>query len=148
MASIRIRLLRLENKRRFLHWFAMVRLFNTMTVDELETFAGGGNLPETLLNRPSKLDKLDLKSLIKRWKQADRILGGRSREELECYAESGFWPEQRGCLHYSMQDGKVDVRSRTGPKGGTSGTGTTAQHQGTSWHREGDPLYLGSAGYG
>jgi hypothetical protein len=55
----------------------MDRLFNTMTVDELETFEAGGNLPETLLNRPSKSDKLDRKSLFKRWKEADRICRGR-----------------------------------------------------------------------
>lgn len=99
MGSIRSRLVRLEDKRRFLDWFVMDRLFNTMTVDELETFAAGGNLPETLLNRPSKSDKLDRKSLFKRWKEADRILGDRSREELECYAKSGLWSEQRGWLH-------------------------------------------------
>jgi hypothetical protein len=71
MASIRSRLVRLEDKRRFLDWFIRNRWLYTLTADELETFAGGGNLPETLLNRPSKLDKLDRKSLIKRWKEAD-----------------------------------------------------------------------------
>jgi hypothetical protein len=113
--------------------------------DELETFAAGGNLPETLLNRPSKSDKLDRKSLIKRWKEVDRIFGGRSRDELECYAKSGLWPEQRGWLHYSMQDGKVDVRWRTGPKEETLRQPTQKNLDGIG---RGYPLYLGSDGYG
>ena len=32
--------------------------------DELETLAAGGNLPETLLNRPSKLDKREWTKIL------------------------------------------------------------------------------------
>jgi hypothetical protein len=54
--------------------------------------------------------------------------GGRSHEELDFYAEHGFLQEQKGRLHYSMQEGKLvvewridaredDVKSRTLPQG-------------------------------
>src|SRR5579859_4885915 len=40
----------------------------------------------------------------------------RSPEDLEYYAKNGIWPEQRGRLHYSMEDGKLFVDWRRGPE--------------------------------
>jgi hypothetical protein len=72
-----------------------------MTVDELETFAASGNLLETFIE-PAKVGQTGSEESFKRWKEADRILRDRSREELECYAKSGLRPEQRDWQRYSM----------------------------------------------
>ena len=127
MASIRDRLIRLENRRRFLDWFVWHRFYESLTIDELQTGASGGKLPDPVPNRPSSLDKLDRKSLLRLWEENERIFGGRNRDELEFYADHGFWPEQRGRLHYSMQDGKLFVEWRNAPEEEGIGLETTNQ---------------------
>lgn len=112
MASIRRRLVQLEYRRRFLDWFVEDRFYATLTKEELETCASGGGLPDPVPNRPSSVDRLDRKTLLKRWEKHERVLGGRNLEELRDYAETGLWPEQRGRLHYSMQDGRLIVEWR------------------------------------
>jgi len=129
--SIRERLAKLEDKRRFLDWFVWHRFYASLTVDELESSLSSGGLSEPIPNRPSSVDGLDRKSLLKRWAANERVFGGRSREELEYYADNGFWPEERGRLHYSMQDGKLVVEWRNEPEGDNPASGTTAQEQGT-----------------
>jgi hypothetical protein len=81
MASIRGRLTRLENQRRFLDWFVRARFIDSVTDDEMETYRRDGTLSAPITNRPSSLDRLDRKSLIKLWKEDERIFGGRSHEE-------------------------------------------------------------------
>ncbi len=126
MASIRDRLLRLENKRRFLDWFVWHRFYATLTLEELETYVSGG-LPDPVPNRPSSVDTLDRKSLLKLWEEEELKFGGRSQEELKFYAENGFWPERRGRLHYSMQDGKLFVEWRNEPQAESAESGTKRQ---------------------
>jgi hypothetical protein len=106
MASLRDRLVKLEKKRQFLNWFVWHRLFDSLTADELRTYLREGKLPEVIPNRPSSLDRLDRKSLLKLWEEHERTFGGRTQEEMECYTKNGFWPEQRGRLYYSREDGK------------------------------------------
>ena len=107
MASVRARLVKLENKQRFLDWFVWDRFYDSLTLDELRSFGREGELPNPIPDRPNKLERLDLKSLLKRWEDEERNFGGRSVEELKCFAKSGFWPEQKGKIHYSMKDGKL-----------------------------------------
>jgi len=129
--SILDRLVQLENQRRFLNWFATARFYASLTVDELETFARDGKLPDPLPNRPSSLDKLDRKTLIRRWENDERIFGRRSHEELVFYTENGLWPEQRGGFHYSMQEGRLAVEWRSEPPEGGTTPDTTTQEPGT-----------------
>jgi hypothetical protein len=114
--SIRGRLAKLEDTRRFLEWFLHSRFFKSLTLEELETYASGGGFPDPIPNRPSSLDTLDRKSLLKLWEEDELRFGGRSQEELDFYADKGFWPEQRGRLHYSMQGGKLFVEWRNKPE--------------------------------
>ena len=110
--TLRNRLQSLEKRRRFLDWFVRQRYYETLTDEELEKCAAGGSLPDLVPNRPSRLDTLDRKSLLKLWEKDQLTFGGRTHEELEFYAENGFWPEQKGVLHYSMQAGKLFVEWR------------------------------------
>ena len=52
----------------------------------------------------------------KLWEEDELKFGGRSPEELEFYAEHGFWHDQKGRLHNSMQDGKLCVEWRNAPE--------------------------------
>jgi hypothetical protein len=112
VASIRDRLMRLENRRRFLEWFVWHRLCSTLTLEELETYASGGEFPGPMPNRPSSLDTLDRKSLLKLWEENELEFGRRSQDELDFFAEHRFWPEQRGRLHYFLRDGQLQVEWR------------------------------------
>jgi hypothetical protein len=66
-------------------------------------------------NRPSSLDMLDRKSFLELWEKEQLTFGGRSREELKFYADNGSWPEQRGRLDHSIQDGRLFVEWRNQP---------------------------------
>jgi len=55
---------------------------------------------------------LDRKSLRKLWEEDELKFGGRNHEEVEFYANNGFWPEQRGRLHYFLRDGQLQVEWR------------------------------------
>lgn len=90
MASIRERLLRLERRRHFVDWFVRHRFYDTLTLEELEACASGGGFPDPLPNRQSSVDRLDRKSLLNLWEKDELKFGGRSREELEFYADNGF----------------------------------------------------------
>jgi|SRR5579859_1071259 len=130
-ASIHDRLEKLENHQRFLVWFVSARFYATLTVEELEIFARDGQLPDPLPSRPSPLDGVDRKTLTRRWKEEEQIFGGRSPEDLEYYAKNGIWPEQRGRLHYSMEDGKLFAEWRRGPEEEDTGPRTTIHAEGT-----------------
>ena len=112
-ASIRDRLEKLDRDRRFLDWFVVNRFLATLTLEELETFASGGGLPDPIPNRPSRLDTMDRKSLRKLWEEDELRLRGRSKEELEFYADNRVWPEQRGRLHYFEEDGRLQIEWRS-----------------------------------
>ncbi len=76
----------------------MENLLARFTCDELETLAETGKWPESMLcasfaERPSELDGLDRKTLLKRWEEDERFLAGRSEDELKYYVEHGYWPE-------------------------------------------------------
>ena len=78
--SIRERLEKLESECKFLDWFVSERFWATLTREELETWASGGNLPDPIPNRPSSLDTLDRKSLLKLWEGVRaEIWGAQSR---------------------------------------------------------------------
>ena len=82
MASIRDRLIRLENRRRFLDWASPSMSFK---------LARRAESYRTLYRTDrAVLDKLDRKSLLRLWEENERIFGGRNREELEFYADHGF----------------------------------------------------------
>lgn len=112
--SIPRRLEKLEAKRRFLDWFVRQRFYQSLTDQELMTFALKGELPVPVPKRPSTMDNLDRKTLHRLWKAHERTFGGRSEEELAFFTTNGFWPEQRGRFHYSTHDGKLTVQWLTG----------------------------------
>ncbi len=126
--SVRDRLARLEKRRRFLDWFVWQRFYASLTLEELETGAAGGDFPDPIPNRPSSMDTLDRKSLLKLWEEDERIFRGRSEADREYFVDNGVWPEQRGRLHYSMQDGKLFVEWRNEAR---EGPGTPPSEQGT-----------------
>lgn len=112
--SIPRRLAKLEAKRRFLEWFVTQRFYHSLTEQELMTFALDGQLPVPIPNRPSTMDSLDRKTLLRLWKDNERTFGGRSEEELAFFSRNGFWPEQKGRLHYSKHAGKLTVEWLSG----------------------------------
>jgi hypothetical protein len=116
-ASVRDRLGRLENRRRFLDWFVWQRFYATLSLEELETYVSGGRFPDPIPNRVSSLDTLDRKRLHKLWEEDERVFRGRSQADREYYADTGSWPERKGRLHYSMQDGKLFVEWRNETEG-------------------------------
>lgn len=93
----------------------MQRFWASLSLEELETFASGGGLPDPMPNRSSTLDTMDQKRRIKLWEKDERIHEGRSQADREYYADTGLWPEQRGRLHYFLQDGRLSVEWRSGP---------------------------------
>jgi hypothetical protein len=115
MAHIRSRLTRIEKKRRFLDWFVWDRILDSLTEDELRTYLREDKLPEPMLNRPSRFDTMDRKTLNKLWEENERIFASRSQEELEYFTENGHWPEQKGRFHCFMEDGKLVVEWRINP---------------------------------
>jgi|SRR6267143_4718964 len=84
------------------------RLF--ITASSAHAFDPGLRL--VLPKRPSSLDRLDRKTLLKLWHENDQVFGRCSHEEMDFYVEHGFWQEQKGRLHYSMQEGKLVVEWR------------------------------------
>src|SRR5260221_2688314 len=112
--SIWDRLDKLENRRKFLDWFVKARLYDSLTDDELEACASGRGYPDPIPNRPSGLDTLDRKSLVKLWQEDCRMHEGRSHADLEYYTQTGYWPEQKGRLHYYEEAGKLGIEWRDG----------------------------------
>jgi hypothetical protein len=139
-ASIRDRIAKLENQRRFLDWFVMHRFWATLRLEELERFAAGGGLPDPVPNRPSNLDTVDQKSLIKLWEEEERVFRGRSQADQDSYASTGVWPGQSGRLHYSMQDGKLFVEWRSGPEEKDTESGCKCQEREDQSHCGGEDV--------
>ena len=74
MTSVKSRLARLEQKQRFKRWFEIYNLVERFTDEELRIYIETGELPESVLcesfaDRPSRLDGLDRKALLKRFEE-------------------------------------------------------------------------------
>ena len=81
MTSAKSRLERLEEEQRFKRWFEINDLFERFTDEELKTYSETGELPESVLcesfaDRPSRLDGLDRKALLERFKEDELLFGG------------------------------------------------------------------------
>ena len=98
MTTLKSRVERVERAYRFRAWLEAERFFESLTEEQLSTYARDGNLPEPLPEPlpigKSRLDGLDRQNLIKLWRENDRIYRGRSREEMLSFAIHAHWPEQ------------------------------------------------------
>jgi hypothetical protein len=83
---------------------------------------------------------LDRKSLLKLWEEDERVFEGRSKEELDFYADNGSWPEAKGRLHYSMQDGKLFVEWRSGPEEKDTESGSKCEEREGQSHCRGEDV--------
>lgn len=121
MPSIQDRLKQLEDRRRFLTWFVFDRFLESLTHEQLETYARDGRwpepLPEPLPPGASQLDTLDRKSLVQLWKKSERVSRHRSPNETAFYGENGYWPEQRMRPRYYLQNGCFSVEWQFLPEG-------------------------------
>ena len=79
--SIRGRLAKFEDTRRFLAWFLHSRFFKSLTLEELETYSSGGGFPDPIPNQPSSFDTLDRKSLLKLWDRGRAEIWGGAVEK-------------------------------------------------------------------
>jgi hypothetical protein len=127
MAHIRSRLTRLERKQRFLDWLLWQRALDSLTEDECRTYLRDRKFPESIPNRSSAFDIRDQKTLSKLWEEDERISAGRSQEEGEYFRENGHWPDERGRLHFFMEDGKWVVAWRIDPEEHGDGLGTRTE---------------------
>ena len=98
MTSAKSRLARLEQEQRFKRWFETNDLLERFTDEELKIYSEAGELPQSALcdsvaDRPSRLDGLDRKTILKLFEEHELIFGGRSDEEISFYATHGYWPE-------------------------------------------------------
>jgi len=68
-------------------------MFETMSIEELETLAVTGQWPYRPEPAPgtSRLDSMDRVSLRKLWQKDRRQFAGRSGDELEFFAIHGYW---------------------------------------------------------
>jgi hypothetical protein len=77
MPSIQDRLKQLEDRRRFITWFVFERFLESLTQEQLETYARDRRwpepLPEPLPQGASRLDRLDRKTLVKLWEESERM---------------------------------------------------------------------------
>ena len=99
MTALRTRLERVGKDLRFKKWFEMMDLLERFTEDELDFYASTGELPETvrcatLSERPSRLDGLDRKALLRMWEEHERFFAGWTQEELDHYAKTRQMPER------------------------------------------------------
>jgi hypothetical protein len=119
MTSLKSRVERAEREHRFRAWLEVQRFFDNFTEEQLRTYARHGclskPLPEPLPRGKSRLDGLDRKSLIRLWREHDRIFRGRSKEEMLFFAIHAHWPEQacdERCDEKNCQKPEVDERAR------------------------------------
>jgi hypothetical protein len=114
--SILTRLEKLENECRFVNWFLGTRFIESLAETELLTYARDGTLPDPVPNRPSDLDGLDRKSLLRKYEEHLRIYEYRTSEDNRRFCDRGRWPEQQGRLHYSNANGGLHVEFRIEPE--------------------------------
>jgi len=119
MTSLKSRTERVEREHGFRVWLETQRFFESFTKEQLATFARHGRLPEPLPEPlpmgKSQFDSLDRKSLIRLWREHERIFRGRSKEEMLFFAIHGHWPEQacdERCEERNCQKPQIDERAR------------------------------------
>ena len=96
MTSIESRLERLESEVDFRAWIRMKRMFENMSIGELENLASTGQWPDRVDPPPgaSRLDAMDRQSLLKLWKEDQAKFAGRNREDIAFFTRYGHWTEQ------------------------------------------------------
>jgi hypothetical protein len=101
--AIRTRLVRLERENRFQQWRRRQRYFESLGLEQLETLAVLGFLPDPQPPEPargtSRLDSLSRKELAKMFEDHERWsakFASRSDEQKEFFCLHGHWPEE-GC---------------------------------------------------
>jgi hypothetical protein len=107
MATLKRRIARLENEFRFQRWFHFSRFLEGLTDEQVEAIALDWRfpepLPEPLPRGMSELDRLDKKTLLKRFEEDEREtsrimreMAEHSEDERKFDVRHGHWPEQ-GC---------------------------------------------------
>jgi hypothetical protein len=90
LSSIRERLVNLEDQWRFLDWFVLQRFRVTPTLEENDTYLREGKFPDPIPNRPSSLDTLDRKSLLKLWEEDEKFWGEELRKNYNSTSRTAF----------------------------------------------------------
>ena len=92
MATLKGRIARVENEFRFQRWFYFSRFLEGLTVEQVEAIAHEWRfpepLPEPLLWGMSELDRLDQKTLLRRFQESERETSRIMREIAE-HSEDG-----------------------------------------------------------
>ena len=101
MSDLKSRVERLEREYRFRRWFHFQRYLESLSLEQLESFATRGfcegPVPEPLPPGGSKLDGLDRNKLLEQWQKNERWhakFARRKLEDQEFYYVHGHWPEQ------------------------------------------------------
>lgn len=128
-ASVLKRLEKLEKEYQFTTWFLGARFIESLTDNELDMFRGDNLLTDPLPSRPSPLDKLDRKSLEKKWQEDESAYAYRTSEEFDYFCDHGDWPEQLQRLDYSNENGGLSVRLQGIPP--RSGVAPDSKSKGT-----------------
>jgi hypothetical protein len=97
-ATNRNRIKRLERELEFKFWIRHERWFDSLSADELKTYAETGQYPERPEPAPgiSPIDNMEREELRKLWKEEKQTWSGRNREEMTFFGVHGHWPE-RAC---------------------------------------------------
>ena len=104
MAKVESRIAQVEKEAMFRRWFYFSRFLEGLSEEQIEEIAlywrFPDPLPEPLSWGMSELDRLDRKSLIRRWEESEREISRIMREtaehsedEYKFYLRHGHWPE-------------------------------------------------------
>jgi hypothetical protein len=93
MTSVKSRLERLEKEQWFKRWFETHDFLKKFTYEELKTYADTGIYSSSIADRPSSLEGVNRKTLLKLFEEHESFFAGRSDEELVFYARHGYWPD-------------------------------------------------------
>lgn len=108
------RLEQIEREIHFRRWLRLQRIFETMTVDELEAYAITGiwvDRPEPAFGT-SRFDAMDRSTLMELWTENMATFAGRDGKELEFYAVHGYWPEQDPHIEWTRATNDVRKEMR------------------------------------
>jgi hypothetical protein len=105
MAKINSRIAQMEKKSQFMRWFCFSRFLEGLSDEQLEEIALDWRfpdpLPEPLPWGMSELDRLDRKSLLRRWEKSEHKIASimfetsrHSEVERRFHVRHGHWPEQ------------------------------------------------------
>jgi hypothetical protein len=105
MTDLKSRVERLESEYRFRHWYHFERYMESLSDEQLESFATQGFFegpqPEPLPAGKSKLDGLDRKRLVELCHESERWyahFAAHSVEDQDFLGIHGHWPEE-ACGH-------------------------------------------------